>query len=96
MMNLIRIYVFYSQFLFANKTIGNLKEDNDASSTVSSAASITGSVENMNMDVGKSSDVCRFQDSNMTLLDLYSGCGAMSTGLCFGASMSGLNITTVS
>ncbi|CAL5354998.1 unnamed protein product [Camellia sinensis] len=30
----------------------------------------------------------------MTLLDLYSGCGAMSTGLCLGASVSGLKLVT--
>ena len=32
----------------------------------------------------------------MALLDLYSGCGAMSTGLCLGANLSGLNLVTVS
>jgi len=30
-----------------------------------------------------------------TLLDLYSGCGGMSTGLCSGAARSGLNLETV-
>ncbi|CAL0332504.1 unnamed protein product [Lupinus luteus] len=28
------------------------------------------------------------------LLDLYSGCGAMSTGLCLGANLSGVNLVT--
>ncbi|KAG0476467.1 hypothetical protein HPP92_013308 [Vanilla planifolia] len=31
---------------------------------------------------------------NATLLDLYSGCGAMSTGLCQGACIAGLNLQT--
>ncbi|KAK8969424.1 DNA (cytosine-5)-methyltransferase 1 [Platanthera guangdongensis] len=31
---------------------------------------------------------------NATLLDLYSGCGAMSTGLCHGAQLAGLNLHT--
>ena len=31
-----------------------------------------------------------------TLLDLYSGCGGMSTGLCMGAALSGLILNTVS
>ncbi|XP_020684624.1 DNA (cytosine-5)-methyltransferase 1 isoform X1 [Dendrobium catenatum] len=31
---------------------------------------------------------------NATLLDLYSGCGAMSTGLCQGAHLVGLNLLT--
>ena len=30
-----------------------------------------------------------------SLLDLYSGCGAMSTGLCLGAQLSGLNLESV-
>lgn len=32
--------------------------------------------------------------SELTLLDLYSGCGGMSTGLCFGANLSGVNLVT--
>ncbi|KAM0930220.1 hypothetical protein ACQ4PT_000993 [Festuca glaucescens] len=34
------------------------------------------------------------QMERATLLDLYSGCGAMSTGLCMGAPLSGLKLTT--
>ncbi|KAK1613227.1 hypothetical protein QYE76_036900 [Lolium multiflorum] len=34
------------------------------------------------------------QMETATLLDLYSGCGAMSTGLCMGAPLSGLKLTT--
>jgi len=32
----------------------------------------------------------------MKLLDLYSGCGGMSTGLCQGGILSGSDIVTVS
>ncbi|KAH9321354.1 hypothetical protein KI387_015993, partial [Taxus chinensis] len=32
--------------------------------------------------------------SELTLLDLYSGCGGMSTGLCLGANLSGVNLVT--
>lgn len=35
------------------------------------------------------------EKTEWTLLDLYAGCGAMSTGLCFGASISGINLVTV-
>ncbi|GFP90714.1 DNA (cytosine-5)-methyltransferase cmt3 [Phtheirospermum japonicum] len=35
-----------------------------------------------------------FQRSKSTLLDLYSGCGAMSSGLSIGASLGGVNIST--
>ena len=36
------------------------------------------------------------QMETVTLLDLYSGCGAMSTGLCLGAALSGIKLNTVS
>jgi DNA (cytosine-5)-methyltransferase 1 len=36
------------------------------------------------------------KEPEMKLLDLYSGCGAMSTGLCQGGILSGSNIVTVS
>ncbi|KMT16724.1 hypothetical protein BVRB_3g050080 [Beta vulgaris subsp. vulgaris] len=32
--------------------------------------------------------------SDMALLDLYSGCGGMSTGLCLGAKFAGINLKT--
>ncbi|KAI3966394.1 hypothetical protein MKW92_046923 [Papaver armeniacum] len=32
--------------------------------------------------------------SELSLLDLYAGCGAMSTGLCLGAKVGGVNIVT--
>ncbi|KAK1381682.1 Chromomethylase [Heracleum sosnowskyi] len=38
------------------------------------------------------SEICmasKVQESSKTVLDLYSGCGAMSTGLCLGAQLSG-------
>lgn len=38
----------------------------------------------------------RSKDMEMKLLDLYSGCGAMSTGLCLGGQLSGVNLVTVS
>jgi hypothetical protein len=31
----------------------------------------------------------------LQLLDLYCGCGAMSTGLCLGANLAGANLVTV-
>lgn len=33
---------------------------------------------------------------SLCLLDLFSGCGGMSTGLCSGAALSGIDIETVS
>ncbi|KAL2321334.1 hypothetical protein Fmac_030303 [Flemingia macrophylla] len=34
------------------------------------------------------------KDPEMKLLDLYCGCGAMSTGLCLGGNLSGVNLVT--
>lgn len=33
--------------------------------------------------------------SELALLDMYSGCGGMSTGLCLGAKAGGLDLVTV-
>lgn len=33
--------------------------------------------------------------AELALLDLYSGCGGMSTGLCLGAKLSSVNLVTV-
>lgn len=38
---------------------------------------------------------CESLKEELALLDLFSGCGGMSTGLCFGANLSGLNLVTV-
>ncbi|GMI87907.1 DNA METHYLTRANSFERASE 4, chromomethylase 1 [Hibiscus trionum] len=41
-----------------------------------------------------SSEAQKFDNSQKYLLDLYSGCGAMSTGLCMGASIAGIKLVT--
>nr|GEZ14099.1 DNA (cytosine-5)-methyltransferase CMT2 isoform X3 [Tanacetum cinerariifolium] len=38
---------------------------------------------------------CEMYKSELALLDLYAGCGGMSTGLCLGAKISGVNLVTV-
>ena len=35
-------------------------------------------------------------NTDLSLLDIYSGCGGLSTGLCMGACLSGISIVTVS
>nr|ASL68818.1 DNA (cytosine-5)-methyltransferase chromomethylase [Litchi chinensis] len=56
--------------------------DSETSSTISSEDEMNG----CKVDLHKNSE--------LTLLDLYSGCGAMSTGLCLGANMAGSNLVT--
>ena len=46
------------------------------------------------VDSKLSNGVCA--KSEVRLLDLYSGCGAMSTGLCLGAHLANVNLVTVS
>ncbi|CAN4110242.1 unnamed protein product [Withania somnifera] len=58
----------------------------DTSSPVSSSSTISSDV-----DAGEAKE-CNLEKK---LLDLYSGCGAMSTGLCLGANSKGVKLVTV-
>ncbi|XP_065850750.1 putative DNA (cytosine-5)-methyltransferase CMT1 [Euphorbia lathyris] len=79
-------------------TFETIKNDdfgcNSAStSTISSdSESNNQTVDNATSD--KPSEVRTCEKSEMHLLDLYSGCGAMSTGLCMGAALSGVKLVT--
>lgn len=78
------------QFSRVSCSADNVEDGNESDSAVSSEAGVP-------VKVG--TEVTLVEDHKnpeMTLLDLYSGCGAMSTGLCLGANMSGgLNLVTV-
>lgn len=39
---------------------------------------------------------CASEKNELALLDLYSGCGGMSTGLCMGAHVACVNLVTAS
>lgn len=39
--------------------------------------------------------ICKTYNPELTMLDIYAGCGGMSTGLCMGAKHSGINLVTV-
>lgn len=65
----------------------------EISSTISSEIDSNG-VHEVNSELME--DVHERTAPEVTLLDMYSGCGAMSTGLCLGAHLSGLNLVTVS
>ncbi|KAH9740806.1 DNA (cytosine-5)-methyltransferase CMT3 [Citrus sinensis] len=60
----------------------NKRVSSETSSTISS------DVDANECEVGEP------QKMDVKLLDLYSGCGAMSTGLCLGANLAGLNLVT--
>ncbi|CAN6301652.1 unnamed protein product [Urochloa humidicola] len=79
----------------AYSTFANLSADNDGVSC-STASNISDDA----VDSSKETLVSGFQASSdaqtetTSLLDLYSGCGAMSTGLCLGAALSNLKLET--
>lgn len=49
----------------------------------------------MNSEIGDVTQAQQCCKPDVALLDLYSGCGAMSTGLCLGGNLSGVNLVTV-
>ncbi|GAB4856501.1 Alpha-1,3-mannosyltransferase cmt1 [Ancistrocladus abbreviatus] len=79
---------------FANLVRDNHGGDTDSSSTISSESGSTSAAADVNSGIREPCQIGELPNSQMTLLDLYSGCGAMSTGLCLGASLSGLNLVT--
>ncbi|XP_048327675.2 DNA (cytosine-5)-methyltransferase CMT3 isoform X2 [Ziziphus jujuba] len=83
-------------YLLPYHTFTNLPADNksagsETSSTISSEIDING-VHEVNSEPME--EVHGRTVPEVTLLDIYSGCGAMSTGLCLGAHLSGLNLVT--
>ncbi|XVF45907.1 hypothetical protein PTKIN_Ptkin02bG0245900 [Pterospermum kingtungense] len=78
-----------SHLTFKSIVTETLKRESDTSSVVSSEC---GSSECGSSNI--TSNVQRSDKSQKYLLDLYSGCGAMSTGLCMGASLSGVKLVT--
>lgn len=91
-------YYCDTQYLLPYSTFVNLPPENgesgsETSSTISSDTNGIGKYEvNSEPKEPFLSDECK--DPEITLLDLYSGCGAMSTGLCLGGNLSGLNLVT--
>lgn len=93
--------------LFSVKISENIQTGSD-DSTISSEADVDRACEvnSEGADVDKACQVnskvaqlCPVRECGkpeVTLLDLYSGCGAMSTGLCLGAQLSNVNLVTVS
>ncbi|KDP44326.1 hypothetical protein JCGZ_19193 [Jatropha curcas] len=76
-------------YLLPYSTFVKLPSEN---TTASNESSSTLSSDNEMNELKSANDV--YNKSEVTLLDLYSGCGAMSTGLCLGAKLSGLNLIT--
>lgn len=66
----------------------------ESQSTISSEIDAEGVSGDTKSDCDEISRVKESQRSEMTLLDLYCGCGAMSTGLCLGANLAQTKLVT--
>ncbi|WJX30184.1 DNA (cytosine-5-)-methyltransferase [Trifolium repens] len=71
----------------------NKETGSETSSTISSDTEVNGRLE-VNSKPTNNLNSVENKEPEMKLLDLYSGCGAMSTGLCQGGILSGSNIVT--
>ncbi|XXG78106.1 hypothetical protein AAC387_Pa08g2120 [Persea americana] len=70
----------------------NLRASNDLSSNSTETVHMGGA--NINPYLEEVPVIYRSNKAELALLDLYSGCGAMSTGLCFGAKFAGADLVT--
>ncbi|CAJ1930608.1 unnamed protein product [Sphenostylis stenocarpa] len=82
-------YLTFSNFV--NETA---KGESDTLSTISSESGSSGCLNGAKLSNRKPVKKNSSDSSEWTLLDLYSGCGAMSTGLCLGASLAGVKLIT--
>ncbi|XP_076935746.1 DNA (cytosine-5)-methyltransferase CMT3-like [Bidens hawaiensis] len=85
-------YYYDMLYLVPFSTYQNLPPDieadgNESDSTISCESE-------SNVAVTKVSKIKEDKKPAMRMLDLYSGCGAMSTGLCLGANMADVNLVT--
>ncbi|KAL6221550.1 hypothetical protein ACLB2K_004946 [Fragaria x ananassa] len=78
---------------FVNFPPENTQAGSDNSSTISSEIDISSS-HVVNSELARTSTVVEKGKPEATVLDLYSGCGGMSTGLCLGANLANLNLVT--
>ncbi|KAF5764472.1 putative DNA (cytosine-5-)-methyltransferase [Helianthus annuus] len=85
-------YYYDMSYLVPFSTYQNLPPDNEADGNESD--STISSESDSNVAVTKVSKTKENKKPVMRMLDLYSGCGAMSTGLCLGANMADVNLVT--
>ncbi|KAI3894860.1 hypothetical protein MKX03_021180 [Papaver bracteatum] len=85
------LYEYFYDMLYSEKfcTFNNLQTENEPEVS-SSASTSKGSLKVVEEPSSESDST----ESIMTLLDLYAGCGGMSTGLCMGTAMSGVYLVT--
>ncbi|KAL4591802.1 hypothetical protein LXL04_004774 [Taraxacum kok-saghyz] len=72
----------------------SLITESDESSVISDDDCLNVVVEKTNKKYANKTKINKSEESEMTLLDLYAGCGGMSTGLCYGTNISGVKLVT--
>ncbi|GFZ18230.1 chromomethylase 3 [Actinidia rufa] len=77
---------------FVKLSLDNMEGENESDSTISIDTDVVVGVGDFKCK--EVSLVKEHKKKWMSLLDLYSGCGAMSTGLCLGANLLGVNLVT--
>ncbi|KAG6487340.1 DNA (cytosine-5)-methyltransferase CMT3-like [Zingiber officinale] len=81
-------------YSLAYSTFENLSNEHAGTDSGSSSTVSSEDPTNATNQKTPDSEATFGQKNVITLLDLYSGCGAMSTGLCLGASLSDMNLQT--
>ncbi|KAG8088009.1 hypothetical protein GUJ93_ZPchr0010g7296 [Zizania palustris] len=82
-------------YTVAYSTFANIEAENGASGGDSASDISSDDVDCSKGKAASDSDASSGMSmGKATLLDLYSGCGGMSTGLCLGAALAGLNLET--
>ncbi|KAF0929707.1 hypothetical protein E2562_023054 [Oryza meyeriana var. granulata] len=80
-------------YTVAYSTFANIPSENGASGSDTASGISSDDVDSSKGKVASDSEASSSM-GKATLLDLYSGCGGMSTGLCLGAALAGLNLET--
>ncbi|XP_071692612.1 DNA (cytosine-5)-methyltransferase CMT2-like [Rutidosis leptorrhynchoides] len=85
--------VDYSTFCTISDDVSS---DGDGLSLSQNKEDIHNNINNNIVDINSNGTINTLKStkSELTLLDMYSGCGGMSTGLCFGAKLSGVDLYT--
>jgi hypothetical protein len=85
--------LFCSDLYLKNFYIFSL--DNDVKTNKLSQPAVLESPSTEASTITKSLPSPELRKTKLTLLDLYSGCGGMSTGLCLGSKVSSVNLVAV-
>ncbi|KAJ7527101.1 hypothetical protein O6H91_16G037000 [Diphasiastrum complanatum] len=92
-------YYFDMGYNYSYSTYYDLTTDagstcSDDASTICNDTHTTTAHSDQKSDSEASCDRNSVSKYDLSLLDLYAGCGGMSTGLCMGASLAGVNLVT--